>query len=70
MQPFKRLKFSQFQSHNFIYPTLNSLPFMKPENMSPHQLAFFLLGALSLLTFSTQTAVAEPLKNALTMEEL
>lgn len=70
MQPFKRLKFSQFQSLNFIYPTLNSQPFMKPENMSPHQLTFFLLGALSLLTFSTQTAVAEPLKNALTMQEL
>ena len=70
MQPFKRLKFSQFQSLNFIYPTLNSLPLMKPENMSLHQLAYFLLGALPLLTLSTQTAVAEPLKSALTMEEL
>lgn len=38
--------------------------------MSLHQLAYFLLGALPLLTFSTQTAVAEPLKSALTMEEL
>lgn len=43
---------------------------MKPENMSLHQLAYFLLGALPLLTLSTQTAVAEPLKSALTMEEL